>query len=169
MNVAVIGGSIGGLSAAIALLRNITPKPNLTVFERSAHPLEDRGAGLAISLELYRQVTGDTDLQQLIYERGKYSRSEMLDLAGAVKGVDFVTPEDQPKNQWRGTVSYDNIMTALLAVYSSLGGKYIRGKRVLRVDQAGEQANVIFEDGTSSRLDLVVGCDGTCRISGRSC
>jgi salicylate hydroxylase len=160
MQIAVIGGSIGGLSAAIALLRNIKPEPRVTVFERSSHPLEDRGAGLAISLELYRQVTGDVDLEQLVYERGKYSRSEMLSLAGQVQGVDFVTPSDQPKNQWRGTVSYDNIMTALLAVYGTLGGEYVRGKRVLRVDLRDSQADIVFEDGATFRANLVVGCDG---------
>ncbi|KAI9001849.1 hypothetical protein DFJ74DRAFT_697368 [Hyaloraphidium curvatum] len=159
-DVAIIGGSIGGLSAAIALLRNLDPKPRVTAFERSTQALEDRGAGLAISLGLYSEVTGDTDLKHLVYERHRFSRSEMLNAKGQPVSVDFHTPADQPRKLWRGTVSYDNIMSALLPTFTALGGTYVRGKRVLRVEPGGDKSTVVFEDGTSFRADLIVGADG---------
>src|SRR5262245_47502899 len=49
LNVAVIGGSIAGCAAAIALRR---AGCEVTVFERSRGNLEDRGAGIGMPLAL---------------------------------------------------------------------------------------------------------------------
>ena len=51
--VAVIGGSIAGCAAAIALRR---VGCDVTVFERSSHELGDRGFGIAIPQTLHHQL-----------------------------------------------------------------------------------------------------------------
>jgi 2-polyprenyl-6-methoxyphenol hydroxylase-like FAD-dependent oxidoreductase len=53
LNIAIVGGSIAGCSAAIALLR---AGHRVTVFERSLQPLSDRGAGIVIPTMLLRQL-----------------------------------------------------------------------------------------------------------------
>lgn len=49
LNVAIIGGSIAGCAAAIALRR---VGCEVTVYERSRGTLEDRGAGIGMPLAL---------------------------------------------------------------------------------------------------------------------
>lgn len=115
-----------------------------------------------MSLGLFEQVAGETGLANLIYERGKFSRSEMAKLDGGIAKMDLVTPEDQPRHLWRGTVSYDNIMVALLAVASKLEIPYHRGKRVVDLEriEKGKRVQLRFQDGTNFTADLVVGADG---------
>lgn len=88
----------------------------------------------------------------------------MLNLQGQIVSTDIVTPTDQPRPLWRGTVSYDNIMTALLAVFNSLStsGSYNRGKRATRVDpiKGTDKTRVTFDDGSTFDAHLVIGADG---------
>lgn len=53
LNIAIVGGSIAGCSAAIALLR---AGHQVTVFERSLQPLSDRGAGIVIPMALLQKL-----------------------------------------------------------------------------------------------------------------
>lgn len=55
MNVGIVGGSLAGCAAAIALRR---AGCEVSVYERSRGALEDRGAGIGMPLALLRTLIG---------------------------------------------------------------------------------------------------------------
>ncbi|MGJ8686200.1 MAG: FAD binding domain-containing protein [Spongiibacteraceae bacterium] len=64
--IAIAGGSIAGCSAAIALQR---AGHQVTVYERSAQPLQDRGAGIVVPTPLFEKLQAmdwlDTDMPHI--------------------------------------------------------------------------------------------------------
>jgi 2,6-dihydroxypyridine 3-monooxygenase len=54
MRIAIVGGSLGGLTVAL-LLRDLGH--DVTIYERSPVPLEQRGAGIGLLAETSRYFT----------------------------------------------------------------------------------------------------------------
>jgi 2-polyprenyl-6-methoxyphenol hydroxylase-like FAD-dependent oxidoreductase len=126
----VVGGSLVGLSAAIALSRLGI---DVTVLERSPARADDGGGGLGVDVALLGQVTG-------IPERPP-----------AVHGVDRDTTAWHLLQAWLEAHAADRSGVTLhrrTLVTSVDPG-----------DQA-ERAAVLTEDGSSRHADLVIGADG---------
>jgi 2-polyprenyl-6-methoxyphenol hydroxylase-like FAD-dependent oxidoreductase len=141
MKAIIIGGSVGGLMAAL-LLRN--GGWHVTVYERAVGDLAGRGAGLGVSNEL---------LDIMARAGAPFERS-----AGVAQAAHVWMEKD-------GSIAYEhrrNLMASAWArVYQPLraalpASAYRQGMALERVD--GDTA--VFADGTCDQADLIVGADG---------
>jgi 2,6-dihydroxypyridine 3-monooxygenase len=141
----VVGGSLGGLTAAL-LLRDLGCR--VDVFERSAAELEGRGAGivaLETTLRYFRERT-DLDLGQITTTTG------FLRYLGADGAVVY---EEQRRYRY----------SAWHTLYRALLGRFGRrcyrlGKEMAGFNQTDDHVVVRFADGSSTVHDLLVCADG---------
>jgi 2,6-dihydroxypyridine 3-monooxygenase len=143
--VGVVGGSLGGLTAAL-VLRDLGCE--IDVFERSTAELESRGAGIVVldeTVRYFRQRT-DLELDQLTTVTGFL---RYLDRDGAVV---FEEPRRYRYSAWHG------IYRALLGCFGRR--RYHLGKEMAGFQRQGEQVQVRFADGSSAAYELLVCADG---------
>jgi 2-polyprenyl-6-methoxyphenol hydroxylase-like FAD-dependent oxidoreductase len=143
--VIVVGGSVGGLFAAVLLRR---AGWQVTLYERSAAGLAGKGAGLVAQIDVSRILSeiGRED----VLNSGVVAR-ERIFLDRQSKIVHTVsTPQSQ--------MSWDLLFEAFRAELPE--NNYRVGKRVLSARDDGHTATVTMEDGTTETGDLVVGADG---------
>jgi 2,6-dihydroxypyridine 3-monooxygenase len=149
-SVAVIGGSLGGLTAAL-VLRDIGCE--VTVYERSSSALQARGAGIAVLPETLRypverlgipakQICSSTDVIRF------------LDRAG---NIDHELDHPYLFSSWN--IIYRTLQSGLDADRYMLG----RGMNSFVSDPDG--VTVEFDDGDQVRVDLLVCADGINSIS----
>lgn len=145
LRVAVAGGSLGGLLAAILLRQD---GHEVRVFERSAQGLGGRGAGLVPQREVFevlRQI-GAEDLMRV----GVVARDRIfLDAAGGI-----AQRQGTPQMQ----VSWDHLYGAVRARLAD--ADYRLGRTAAGATQSGTEAVLHFTDGSSEAADLVLGADG---------
>jgi 2-polyprenyl-6-methoxyphenol hydroxylase-like FAD-dependent oxidoreductase len=141
MKAIVVGGSVGGLMAAL-LLRRIGW--DVTVYERAVGDLAGRGAGLGVSSEL---------LDVMARAGAPFERS-----AGIAQAAHVWMEKD-------GSVAYEhrrNLMASAWArVYQPLRAalppsSYRQAMTLERIE--GDTA--VFADGTRDHADLIIGADG---------
>lgn len=143
--IVIIGGSIGGLFAAV-LLRG--EGHDVSVYERSRHGLEGRGAGLVAQREVFailREV-GYEHLARVgvvAHERVYLDRSD---------GV--IERQAAPQTQ----LSWDVLFRSFRQLLPD--ANYRGGRAARAVTQTGGSAVVHFEDGGHVEADLVIGADG---------
>jgi 2-polyprenyl-6-methoxyphenol hydroxylase-like FAD-dependent oxidoreductase len=145
LNIAVVGGSIGGLFAAVLLAQT---GHRVTVHERSAHGLAKRGAGLVAQQELFDilRLAGRRDAAEV----GVVARERItLDRSGRV-----VYGDPSPQTQ----LSWDYIYEAFRGLLPS--DSYRLSSAVHSVTSDNDLASVRFEDGREESFDLVIGADG---------
>lgn len=142
--VAVVGGSLAGLSAAGELSR--ATAADITVFEQTAGPLEGRGAGIVMQPEieylLSRSGIPPTAVSVALRERRLLHR--------------YTPPRTFPMPQ---------TMTAWDTLYRTLRGvipdvAYRQGSTVTVVSPGERGVELTFDDGSTSSWDLVIGADG---------
>ena len=142
---AVVGGSLGGLAAGIALRE---AGWEVEVFERSRGELEGGGAGIVVQPEL----------SSFLQERG-VPRSEVgvpaearqyLDRRGRVARVEG---RRQLMTSWGKTYGH------LRALFPE--EHYQRGRELAGFEQDGDGVVARFGDGGEEACDLLVGADGT--------
>ncbi|MES2904654.1 MAG: FAD-dependent oxidoreductase [Pseudomonadota bacterium] len=155
-NVLVIGGGIGGMSAALAMARRgvavtlIDADPKWRVY----------GAGITIT-GMSLRAFDDLGVLDEIRERGfVHNGMRPRHFSGTAMGEPRLAPPGAPPVMLGG-----GIMRPVL--HDILSGKVresdidVRlGVTVSALDQDDGGANVTFSDGTSARYDLVVGADG---------
>ena len=141
MKAIIVGGSVGGLMAAL-LLRKIGWE--VTVYERALGDLAGRGAGLGVSTEL---------LAVMARAGAAFDRS-----SGVAQQAHVWMEKD-------GSIAYEhrrNLMASAWArVYQPLRAAlpataYRQGMVLERVDGS----TAVFADGTRDSGDLIVGADG---------
>jgi 2-polyprenyl-6-methoxyphenol hydroxylase-like FAD-dependent oxidoreductase len=141
MKAIVVGGSVGGLMAALLLRKGGW---EVTVYERAVGDLAGRGAGLGVSEEL---------LDVMARAGASFERS-----AGIAQAAHVWMEQD-------GSIAYEhrrNLMASAWArVYQPLraalpAANYRQAMVLERVD--GDTA--VFADGTRDKADLIVGADG---------
>jgi 2,6-dihydroxypyridine 3-monooxygenase len=143
--VGVVGGSLGGRTAAL-VLRDLGCE--IDVFERSTAELESRGAGIVVldeTVRYFRQRT-DLELDQFTTVTGFL---RYLDRDGAVV---FEESRRYRYSAWH------SIYRALLGCFGRR--RYHLGKEMAGFQRQGEQVQVRFADGSSAAYELLVCADG---------
>ena len=142
-DVAVVGGSVGGLCAAIALRH---ADCSTTVHEQAAQALRGRGAGIVLHADLAAFLE-----RQGVAERDRVAvpsrRRLELDRAGGVEVADETR---------RWMTSYDTLMSGLHAALD--GVAYRTARPITSVSDDGRTLQVDGADAVTA--DLVVAADG---------
>lgn len=148
----VIGGSIGGLTAAL-LLRDLGFE--VDVFERTSTLLASHGGGIVLQPDTVRWFA----------ERSTQNPEA---LRTSTEFVQYLDPEGgivhRERRRWTST-SWGTFYRALLADFGT--ARYHLGEVACGVGQDGERATVRFDGGRSAEAELVVFADGITSV-GRS-
>ena len=147
----VVGGSIGGLTAAV-LLHEMGC--DVQVFERSTAALQGRGAGIVVLPMTERYFTeSGTGLRSSEDMNRQVALSltywSYIDRSGAI--IDAAATNNR-------FTSWNTLYRALLERLPPQ--RYHLGHSAARVAQSGGSAAVRFADGRTESFDLVVGADG---------
>lgn len=144
-SVAVVGGSLGGLTAAL-LLRDIGC--DVTVYERSRATLQARGAGIAVLPETLRypvermgaaveRITSSTEWIRFLQHDGSLGHAQ--------------------RHRYRFS-SWNTIYATLLDEFGTERYRLSRDMTSFDIDEGG--VDVRFTDGDEVRADLLVCADG---------
>ncbi|MDT5280315.1 MAG: 2,6-dihydroxypyridine 3-monooxygenase [Mycobacterium sp.] len=151
MRAVVIGGSLGGLTAALVLRDHGW---DVDVLERSPNPLEGRGTGI---------VVHPTTVRYLVERAGKsigdiglpVHRLQYLDTDGSIV--------DEQLCAYR-FASYVDLYRGLLDAFGT--ERYHLANELAHLDNRGDVATLSLTDGQTLATDLVVCADGI-RSTGR--
>lgn len=151
--VAVVGGSLGGLTAAL-LLRELGM--DVTVYERSGAELEQRGAGIGFLPTAYRYLTerARIDLDEISIST-RYIR--YLDRQGRV-----IYEQYQP---YRFS-NWNTVYRSLLRCFDR--ERYLLGRECIGVEQETGKVQIRQADGEELQFDLLVCADGV-NSTARAC
>src|SRR5882724_7821462 len=155
LNVAIVGGSLAGCAAAIALRR---AGCEVTVYERSRGKLEDRGAGIGMPLALLHTLI-ERDLVDADMAHLQATKAHFVLRADAEEG-----------DHGRGHLLWEQPIAAAVTnwgiMYRHLRSRipdaiYHQGQEVTAVsDPGGDTVSVHLADGHTAQFDLVVCADG---------
>jgi 2,6-dihydroxypyridine 3-monooxygenase len=145
MRIAVAGGSLGGLTAAL-LLRDAGH--DVAVFERSPVTLTGFGAGIVAHEVSLRYFIGRTSAPRDTFSVF-VETYRLLDAAGAA------LHEEQVAYRF---VSWGSLHRQLLDAFG--GERYFQGIALAAFEQDAHGVNVRFADGRADRFDLLVLADG---------
>jgi 2,6-dihydroxypyridine 3-monooxygenase len=145
MRIAVVGGSLGGLTAAL-LLRDLGH--DVTIYERSPVPLEQRGAGIGLLTETSRYFTEclDVDLDTMSITT-KHIRH--LDRTGSIIHDHLHT--------YRFS-SWNTIYRGLMKAFGT--DRYLLDHEVDSIEQSKNTPTLQLQNGETIDADLVVCADG---------
>lgn len=158
MNIAIVGGGIGGLTLAQYLTQNPHfQKASIRIFERD-HSIDSRSQGYALSLQQANglQVLEDLGLIEQIKAIGKPATD-----------FSFLNPKGNTLMRLKANAStahhtlgvprsdLRNILATALPE-----GTIEWGQKCTGYQRKGERAFVCFEDREPYQADLIVACDG---------
>jgi 2-polyprenyl-6-methoxyphenol hydroxylase-like FAD-dependent oxidoreductase len=155
LNVAIVGGSLAGCTAAIALRRAGCA---VTVYERSRGKLEDRGAGIGMPLALLHTLI-ERDFVDAGMAHFQITKAPFVLRANAEEGERV-----QGRLLWEQPIAA--AVTNWGIVYRHLRSRipeaiYHQGHEVTAVSDSGDEAvSVHLADGHRAQFDLVVCADG---------
>ncbi len=141
----IIGGSLGGLTAALAL-RDIGCV--VTVYERASQPLIGQGAGIVLNPATVRYITENTVLPL----------DQISVATHAVRYLDQnnAIVDELPFPYRLG--SYNALYQALLQCFGT--DHYHLGETVIGFEQDGDRVHVRLASGRTEQCDLLVCADG---------
>ena len=142
--VAVAGGSLGGLTAALWLAE---AGCDVHVYERSEHPLDSRGAGIVVQ----------PDTVQYLQVHGVPTSS----ISTSTSSRAYLSPTGQVTSRMAGEQRF----TSWNTLYRQLRGqldpaRYHLSAPVTGAQQGADHVEVTFADGTCRTADLLVAADG---------
>src|SRR5579859_6958707 len=143
--VVVMGGSIGGLTAALVLR---DAGCDVRVFGRSAAALQARGAGIAALEATLRYLT----------ERGGRPASQVCSSTGWIR---FLRADGGTEHEQRHRYlfsSWNTLYRSLLELFDP--DRYLLGREVTGFSQDADSVRITLGDGTSTAADLLVCADG---------
>lgn len=141
---AIVGGSVGGLAAAIELRDRL--ETDIAVYERSAGEMQARGAGVVMQPEI----------DALLDRIGVNTRSVCVELRERV-----MLTRDGPMQ----TSPAPQLMTAWDTLYRTLkahlgGDCYRKSSRLTDLVEVSDGIEATFADGYSAFADILVAADG---------
>jgi 2,6-dihydroxypyridine 3-monooxygenase len=145
LRVVVVGGSLGGLTAALVLR---DAGCDVEVYERSEVPLEGRGAGIVLNPATVRYFT-ENDVRDLDEISTSTRRLRYMDRDGSAAA-------EQPFS-YRFT-SYNALYRGLLGCFDE--DRYHLGEKVVGFDQDADGVTVRLASGHDERCHLLVCADG---------
>ncbi len=143
--VGVVGGSLGGLTAAL-VLRDLGCE--VDVWERSTAELESRGAGIVVLDETLRYLRERTS----IHDDDVTIATSMLRYLDADGSIVHERPQPYRYSGWH------TIYRALLGRFDQ--ARYHLDAEATDFDAEGDAVRVAFRDGSSTWVDLLVCADG---------
>jgi len=156
-SVLVVGGGIGGLTAAIALSRKGYPveivekDPEWTVY----------GVGIIQQFNVIRAMASLDLLDAYLEKAFGFDRTVLHGGPGGQQVADFNTPrlagDAYPSN---AGVRRRDLQNVLAARARELGVTIRLGLTVETLEDDGDGVTVTLSDGTTHRYDIVVGADG---------
>jgi 2,6-dihydroxypyridine 3-monooxygenase len=148
--VVIMGGSLGGLTAALVLR---DAGCDVRVFERSSSALQARGAGICVLDATLRYLT----------ERGGYRPEDVCSTTGWIR---FVRADSSIQHEQRHLYrfsSWNTMYRSLLRLFDA--DRYVLGGEVVSLEDAGDAASVTLADGSRAEADLLVCADGISSIA----
>jgi 2,6-dihydroxypyridine 3-monooxygenase len=145
VQVAVVGGSLGGLTAALVLA---DVGCDVAVYERSSAALEARGAGIAVLDETVRWFA----------ERSTVDPDELCSSTRFIRFLDADGAVVHEREHRYRFSAWNTIYRALLAEFP--GERYLLGQEVVGLAADGDGVAVALRSGAAARADLVVCADG---------
>lgn len=156
MRVAIVGGGIGGLTAAIALLRTGI---EVSVFEQTPE-LSEVGAGIQLgpnAVRLLRRLDLGRPLREVaICPDAAWKMHRWKD--GRVLFLQPLGEDNSPFGAPCYALHRADLLDVLLQAVPE--GVVHLGRRCVGMSQGGGGVEVTFDDGTKAYADLVVGADG---------
>jgi 2,6-dihydroxypyridine 3-monooxygenase len=146
LRIAVVGGSLGGLTAA-NLLRDAGHE--VDVYERTPVPLSGFGTGIVVQPELVRYLLERTETTLEDISVPSSSMAYYDAAAGTLLG--------EIDADWRYT-SYNALYRRLLTAFGM--DRYHLGQALVGIEQVGEQVELRFASGRIVHCDLAVCADG---------
>lgn len=163
LKVAIVGGSIAGCAAAIALRR---VGCEVMVYERSRGKLEDRGAGIGMPFALLHTLI-ERDLVDADMAHFQVTKAPFVRRADTEEGE-----HDRGRLLWEQPIAA--AVTNWGILYRHLRRRlpdaiYRQGQEVLALSESGgDTVSVHLADGHTDQFDLVVCADGPQSV-GRRC
>jgi 2,6-dihydroxypyridine 3-monooxygenase len=143
--VAVVGGSLGGLTAAL-LLRELGL--DVTVYERSSTELEQRGAGIGFLPTSSRYLT----------ER---ARIDLDEVSISTNQIRYLDRQGRVVHEQRQPYRFSNWNTVYRSLLRCFGReRYLLGRECIDIQQQNEKVQLKQADGSELEVDLVVCADG---------
>ncbi len=157
--IAVVGAGIGGLTAALALIRRGF---EATVYEQ-APELTEVGAGVQVSANgtrvLFELGLEDAIMAEAVVPRAKQIR--LWNTGQSWKAFDVGPVSETLYGFPYVTLHRHDLHRALADAVRAARPDAIRlGRRLVGLDQGSRGARLAFEDGGKTDADLVIGADG---------
>ncbi|PNS15782.1 Kynurenine 3-monooxygenase [Sphaceloma murrayae] len=160
LRVAIIGGGIGGLYAALGIRHHCQSHVEIDVYEQASE-FKEIGAGVGLAVNAARLVhkvgLGDGLNKVAGYRNGVWISFRRFD-----DGEDIITIRvDDRQHVRQCPVARSDLLDLFrTGVEGRKGARLHTKKRFSRVEDKGDHVTVHFEDGTTVEADLVVGADG---------
>ena len=156
VTVGIVGGGIGGLTAALALLRRGV---DVHVYEQAA-ALSEVGAGVQISPNASRVLHGlglaealaRTGVKPLAWHQRRWDDGRTL----------LRSPLAEPLEQTFGSPHYQMHRADLLSALAAQvpADRVHLGHRLTGLTDHGDRVTAVFENGARAEADVLVGADG---------
>ena len=143
--VGVVGGSLGGLTAAL-LLRELGL--DVTVYERSGTVLQQRGAGIGLLPETYRYLVERADV-------------DVDEISISTAYVNYLDRDGRVIHELSQPYRFSNWNTIYRSLLRSFGrDRYLLNHDVTDIKQHDGTVQVILADGNEMEVELLVCADG---------
>jgi salicylate hydroxylase len=156
LKIGIIGAGIGGLAAAIALRRT---GHDVIVFEQSRQFLRV-GADINLTPNAVRALDGlgVGDAVRASAARPTHRISRTWDTGAETSRLEMGDTAERKYGAPQLTIHRADLLAALAAEFPA--ESVLFGKRATMVAQDGDGVTAVFADGSSYRLDALIGADG---------
>jgi len=155
VNIAIVGGGLGGLACAIALRQT---GHDVTVYEQ-ARQFEAVGAGISLWPNGVKVMDGLGLGDRLAAAAGRMDRMGYADREGRLLTEFSLSPLYESVGQRAWPLARADLQDILL---EGAGPDHVQfGRRCVDVSSDAATAGLTFDDGTSAEAELVVAADGT--------
>ena len=145
MKVAVVGGSIGGLTTAL-VLRSIGCE--VDVYERTPEVLESRGAGIVLQPDTVRWFE-------------EHSAASVDEVSTSASRLRYIGPGDELVHEEPASYRFTSWNTLYRPLLADLGMEsYHLGEHFVGLEQDADGVDLRFASGRRERVELAVFADG---------